>query len=48
MFDEFSALTGEFKAFNDYREAFYRSLKMIAKVTLNGWICNQVAFYFEK
>ena len=48
MFDEFSALTGEFKAFNDYREAFYRSLKMIAKVALDGWICDQVAFYFEK
>ena len=49
MFDEFSGLTGEFKAFNDYREAaYYRSLKIIAKVPLYGWICNQVAFYFDK
>ena len=48
MFDEFSALTCEFKAFNDYRGAYYRSLKMIAKIPFNGWICDQVAFYFEK
>ncbi len=48
MFDDFSGLTGEFKAFNDYREAYYRSLKIIAKVPFNGWICDQVAFYFEK
>ena len=48
MFDEFSSLVGEFKAFNDYREAYYRSLKMIAKVSLDGWICGRVAFRFEK
>ena len=48
MFDEFSVLHGEFKALNDYRDAYYRSLKMIAKIPFNGWICDQVAFYFEK
>ena len=48
MFDEFSSLTGEFKAFIDYRATYYRSLKMMAKVSNNGWICDQVAFYFEK
>ena len=48
MFDEFSALNGEFKAFSDYRDAYYRGIKVVAKVPSNGWICDQVAFYFEK
>lgn len=48
MFDEFSALIGEFKAFNDYREAYYRSFKIIAKVPSNGWISDQIALSFEK
>ena len=48
MFDEFSVLNGEFKAFSDYRDAYYRGLKVVAKVPFNGWICDQVAFYFEK
>ena len=48
MFDEFSGLTGEFKAFKDYEEAYSISPKMIAKVPFNGWICDQVAFYFVK
>lgn len=48
MFDEFNVVRGEFRAFNAYREACSRSLKVIAKVTLSGWICDKAAFYLEK
>ncbi|GGM77184.1 hypothetical protein GCM10007108_14140 [Thermogymnomonas acidicola] len=48
MFDEFSAPTGEFKAFIDYKTAFYREFKMVSKVPFNGWLANQVAFLIEK
>lgn len=47
LFDEFSSITGEFKAFMEYSEAFYRKFIMISKVPNNGWICDQVAFLVD-
>ena len=48
MFDEFSSITGEFKAFSVYKEAFKRELRMVSRVQYDGWLSNQVAFLFDK
>ena len=41
MFDEFSSITGEFKAFSVYKEAFKRELRMVSRVQYDGWLSNQ-------
>ena len=46
-FDEFSSITGEFKAFMDYKVSFNRKFRMISKVLSKGWLCVQVAFIIE-
>ncbi len=47
MFDEFSSITAEFRAYMDYTNSFLRRLRLISKVQSNGWICDQVAFVVE-
>jgi hypothetical protein len=48
MFDRFNLPAGEFKAFIDYKSAYYRKFKMIAKIPSYKWVCAQVAFVIER
>ena len=47
MFDEFSSIAGEFKAFDLYKQAYRRAFRMISKVRFYGWLCDQVAFIVD-